>query len=121
MKRTAVICDDDPMARRVISGLAAGAGYEVLAEVDRAVTAVDMVEFHQPSVAVMDVSMPGMSGVEAMPLVRAACDDTRIILISSFDLVPRGSVPGGAYDVVDKADFEHLRTALASIATIAAA
>ena len=121
MKRTAVICDDDPMARRVIEGLALQAGYEVLAEVDMAVRAIEMVAYHQPSVLVMDVSMPGMSGTEAMPSVREACEDTRIILVSSFDLVPRGALPGGAYDVVDKTDFAYLGAALASIKTIAAA
>lgn len=120
-KRTVVICDDDPMARRVIESIAVHAGYEVIAEVDLAVRAVEMAAFYHPSVVVMDVSMPGMSGAEALPLVKEASDDTRVVLVSAFDLIPRGAVPGGAYDVVDKSDLEYLTTVLNSITTIAAA
>ncbi|HUW01351.1 MAG TPA: response regulator [Acidimicrobiales bacterium] len=121
MKRTLVICDDDPMARKVIEMLAVQAGYEVVAEVDLAVRAVEMAAYHQPGVLVMDVSMPGMRGTEAVALAREASEDTRIILVSAFDLIPRGAVPGGAYDVVDKTDFGYLASVLASIPTIAAA
>jgi CheY-like chemotaxis protein len=121
MKRTLVICDDDPVARHVIESLAVRAGYEVVAEVDMAVRAVEMVAYYEPAVLVMDVSMPGMSGTEALPLVREASVDTRVILVSAFDLLPRGAVDGGAYDVVDKTDFSRLVDALKSIETIAAA
>lgn len=108
MSPTLVICDDDPIARQVIDGLATAAGYETVGEAELAVHAVDLARFHKPDVVVLDVSMPGLSGTEAVRLVREESPATKIVLASAFDVVldlGEGSKPDA---VVDKADFDHL-------------
>ena len=40
---------------------------------------------HYPNVAVMDVSMPRMDGVEATKQIRAKCPKTRVLMVSTYD------------------------------------
>lgn len=49
---------------------------------DAALARLGLVE--APDVILMDVNMPGTSGIEAIPLVRALAPEVRIILISTF-------------------------------------
>lgn len=47
--------------------------------------AVDLVSAHQPEVILLDVSMPLMDGLEAIPLIREASRETKILMISGLD------------------------------------
>lgn len=47
--------------------------------------AVDLVATHQPELILLDVSMPVMDGLEAIPLIREASQETKILMISGLD------------------------------------
>jgi twitching motility two-component system response regulator PilH len=55
------VADDSPTLRRIVSGVLAGAGFEVVTAED-GVEAVQAVFRHQPEVIVLDVQMPRVSG-----------------------------------------------------------
>jgi len=65
-KRTALVCDDDTMTRGLVSRLLEEAGYDILAELDTAVDVVDVARLSKPDLIVLDLSLPGMSGVAAV-------------------------------------------------------
>jgi two-component system NarL family response regulator len=46
--------------------------------------AVEMFDRHQPDVTLMDLRLPGMSGIEALAAIRAKHPKARIIMLSSF-------------------------------------
>ena len=83
---SAVVCDDDRMTRQVVRGLLADAGFEVIGEVDMAVAALDLVSVTRPDVLVLDVNMPGLSGVDIIRDVRERTPKTEIIVISAYDI-----------------------------------
>ena len=61
------------------------ADMEVVAEADDGVTALEATQAHQPDVAVLDVSMPRMTGLQAAREIRSHVPGTRVLLLSMHD------------------------------------
>lgn len=80
-----VLADDQELVR---SGFAmildAQPDIQVVAEADSGASAVDAVRGHRPDVALLDVRMPGMNGIEAARVVCAETP-TRVIVLTTFD------------------------------------
>ena len=61
-----LVVDDEEYARERIKGLIDRyADYDVCAEAENGAEAVVMVERFQPDIVLMDITMPGMDGLEA--------------------------------------------------------
>ncbi|MBW3614911.1 MAG: response regulator transcription factor [Actinobacteria bacterium] len=112
----ALVCDDDPMVRRVVSGLLTGLGYDVVAEVDLATDALRVVELTKPDLVVLDVALMGLSGIEAIPSIRSSSPHSRVVVFSAFDTVRDDALAAGAVAVVDKTDAEGLEETLRRLA-----
>ena len=80
-----VIADDDADIRALVSIAVRRAGLEVVAEESDGVAALDAVRRLQPDLAILDVSMPAMSGLEVCRSVRAesSLDGVRLVLLSA--------------------------------------
>lgn len=61
-------------------------GIEVVGEAGDGATAITMVEALRPQVVLMDVRMPGMNGIEATAEIRARFPETRVLILTTFDL-----------------------------------
>jgi DNA-binding NarL/FixJ family response regulator len=60
-------------------------GMHVVAEADDGVAAVEAAIRARPDVAILDVSMPRMTGLQAAREIRAHCPETRVLLLSMHD------------------------------------
>jgi DNA-binding NarL/FixJ family response regulator len=60
-------------------------GMCVVAEADDGVEAVEAALRERPDVAILDVSMPRMTGLQAAREIRSHCPDTRVLLLSMHD------------------------------------
>lgn len=80
-----VIADDDADIRRLMVIAADRAGVEVAAAVDNGRAALDAVNAGAVDLAVLDISMPGLNGVEVAEAIRgdAATRDTLILMVSA--------------------------------------
>ena len=58
---------------------------KVIAEAHDGVAALESTQAHRPDVAVLDVSMPRMTGLQAAREIRAHVPDTRVVLLSMHD------------------------------------
>jgi DNA-binding NarL/FixJ family response regulator len=58
---------------------------EVVAEADDGVSALEATQAHRPDVAVLDVSMPRLTGLQAAREIRAHVPETRVLLLSMHD------------------------------------
>lgn len=82
-----MIVDDHSMVRMGISGLLAmEPDIQVVAEAEDLEHAVAEFSKHQPDVTLMDVRMPGGSGLDALSIIKAAHPAARIIILSTYDL-----------------------------------
>ena len=81
-----VVCDDVPELRRLARlVLEEGGEMVVVAEASDGRRAVEVIEEHQPDVAVLDLSMPEMDGLEAIPLIHQVAPATEIVVFSGFE------------------------------------
>lgn len=62
--------------------LAADADFEVVGEAANGHDAIQAVRTLQPTLVLMDISMPGMNGIEAMIDIKRRCPGLRIIVIT---------------------------------------
>jgi two-component system KDP operon response regulator KdpE len=67
--RTILVVDDEPQIRRVLRATLSSNGYEVL-EAKDGPEAIDTVIRERPDLILLDVNMPGMSGLEACSKIR---------------------------------------------------
>ena len=82
----AVLADDHAVVRAGIRQfLEAAGGIQVVAEVDDGLAAVEAVKAHAPDVVVLDIQMPGMTGIEVTRWVRANASRTGVLILSAFD------------------------------------
>jgi DNA-binding NarL/FixJ family response regulator len=82
-----LIVDDHSMVRMGMAGLLAlESDMEVIAEAEDPDQAVAAFRQHRPDVTLMDVRMPGGSGLEALAQILAIDPSARVLMLSTYDL-----------------------------------
>ena len=79
-----LIVDDRPAFRRQLRRLLTRAGLSVVGEAGDIPEAEAQVQVLQPDLAVVDVMMPGVNGIEGTPRLRALAPGMRVILVSAY-------------------------------------
>jgi NarL family two-component system response regulator LiaR len=81
-----VIVDDHALALRGLTDLlSASPDIEVVGRAADGQEAVEIVSRLRPDVVTMDVSLPGMDGIEATRAIRKAAPEVRVIGLSMFE------------------------------------
>jgi two-component system response regulator DevR len=80
-----LLCDDHELVRRGLRALLeSDLTVEVIGEASSADEAIRSAATSTPDVVVMDVRMPGRSGIEACRDIRAHREQTRVLILTSF-------------------------------------
>ena len=95
---TVCLLDDDPSVLKATSRLLHSAGLGV-ATFNDPYPFLDFAETHRPPVAVVDIIMPLMNGLEVQNRLRKVCPSTRVIILTSKDdpSVRSQALEGGAF------------------------
>jgi DNA-binding NarL/FixJ family response regulator len=81
-----LLADDQPLIRSGLRVLINDApDLEVVGEAGTGVEAVRLVGELHPDVAVMDIRMPEMDGIEAAGLITRSTEATRVLMLTTFD------------------------------------
>ena len=100
-----LVADDNEWVRHgVMNILASTPDWQVCGEAKDGPEAVQKAEELQPDLILLDVSMPGLGGLEVARVLREKVPATKILMMSQHDpavLLPR-AIEAGAHGCVDK-------------------
>jgi DNA-binding NarL/FixJ family response regulator len=77
-----VLVDDHPLYRQGLARVLVESGIDVVAEAGNGLEAISIVELHAPDVAVVDLNMPGLSGVEVTRRLVERSPASRVLVVS---------------------------------------
>ncbi len=81
-----VVCDDVPELRQLARAVLEEDGeMEVVGEAGDGREAIEVIERLQPDVVVLDLSMPELDGLEAIPLIHKVAPAAEIVIFSGFE------------------------------------
>ena len=89
-----LVADDDADIRDLVAFKLEQVGFDVIA-VEDGQTAVEQARSRQPTLAVLDVSMPGLSGIEVCRMLRSDPATAGILIIMLTARVQEQDVEGG--------------------------
>jgi two-component system nitrogen regulation response regulator GlnG len=98
-----LVVDDEPEVRAVVAELLGSRGFDPVDTGDPH-TVVDLVRQARPSVVLLDVAMPGMSGLDVLPRLREAAPDVPVVMLTALHDVHTvvQAMRLGAYDYLSK-------------------
>src|SRR5271169_1710731 len=82
MDKRVVIADDESIIRLDLKEILEGDGYFVVGEAARGDDALTMIKEHQPELALLDVKMPGLDGIEVARQLKNS--KTVVVLLTAF-------------------------------------
>lgn len=104
-KRKVLIVDDDPQVRKILNRMLSASDYEIYSAEDGQ-KAIDTVARCNPDLIILDIMMPGMSGIEVCKQIREDFPDREIqvLMLSAKDSQAdrRRALEYGANDYVTK-------------------
>ena len=110
MPRILIADDHSVVRRRVREMLESEGGWEVCAEAATGWEAVAMAAAARPDVVVLDLSMPGLDGLQAARHIHEQLPQTAIVLLTMFDTSEVGDVAAtvGVRTCISKTDIHRL-------------
>ncbi|MBS3744755.1 MAG: response regulator transcription factor [Wenzhouxiangellaceae bacterium] len=119
-RRRVLIADDHGLVRSGIRLLLQSLpDVEVVAESGDGLETVDLVHRHRPDLLLLDISLPGLNGLEVLQRLQDRPDMPRIIMLSMHagpEYVARALNAGAAGYLIKDAAFDELEQALATVA-----
>src|SRR2546425_9491312 len=85
MSLRVVLADDHVVLRQGVRALLERHGFEVVAEASDGRTAVELTRQHEPNVAVLDIMMPLLNGIDAARQIVEACPGTQVVMLTALE------------------------------------
>lgn len=120
MKKRIIIVDDHEVVRLGLRSLLDQyPHYEVVAEASNAKESISMVDTFEPDIVLMDIRLPGKSGIEACEEIKEKHPEIRVIMLTSYaeDEMLFSAIKAGASGyVLKQIDSEGLVKSLDAVA-----
>lgn len=99
--------DDNEIIRRdICTFLSLQPGLEVVAQASDGFEAIRMAEISQPDVVLLDISLPGLNGFQAAPLIKQVAPQAELLFVTIHDspFFVREAFSAGALGFITKTD-----------------
>ncbi|WDS35768.1 LytTR family DNA-binding domain-containing protein [Pseudoxanthomonas sp.] len=103
MPLTVVVVDDEPLARERLRGLLAGqSDVQVVAEAGDGLAALQACAEHRPDLVLLDISMPGVDGLEVARHLAAFDPRPAVVFCTAYDAHALSAFEAAAIDYLMK-------------------
>ena len=104
MAKNILIVDDAAFMRMMIKDILTKNGYNVIAEAENGLKAIDKYNETKPDLVLMDITMPEMDGLQALKKIKGADANAKIIMCSAMgqQAMVIDSIQSGAKDFIVK-------------------
>ena len=83
MAPSILLVDDHPLTRDGLAALLRGHGFDVVAEAGDGREAIELAGRLQPEVILLDLSMPGLNGLDALPRLREQAPSSEVVVLTA--------------------------------------
>jgi DNA-binding NarL/FixJ family response regulator len=83
MAERILLVDDHPLTRSALSGLLQQHGFDVIGEAADGESAVERASELRPDLILLDLSMPGLDGLSALPRLREAAPECEVVVLTA--------------------------------------
>jgi CheY-like chemotaxis protein len=103
-----LVVDDSSELRELISFVIKRhpAGWQVVGTAEEGQQAIAAAAAQQPDLVLLDIAMPVMDGMQALPLIREAAPRAVVVMLSGypFETAGQGALDAGAHGYLEKSD-----------------
>ncbi len=98
-----LVVDDEAIIRESLKDWLSDAGYQVLTA-ENGPQSLQIIEKERPRIAIVDLIMPGMDGIELLKRAKKISPGIEVILITAYASIPTAiaAMKEGAYDYIEK-------------------
>ena len=83
MAESVLIVDDHPLTRDALAGLLTANGFDVVGHAGGGAEAIERAAELRPDLVLLDLSMPGLSGLETLPRLRQAAPSCEVVVLTA--------------------------------------
>lgn len=104
MGKRIMIVDDSGFMRMLIRTMLVKHGYEIVAEAENGVVAIEKYRMFKPDLVMLDITMPEINGIEALKAIKAEFPNVKAVMVSAMGQKPMvtEAIKAGASDFVIK-------------------
>lgn len=116
--RKALIVDDHPFIRKIVRLVLENAKFQVAAETDNGVTALDLARAHVPHLMILDLAMPKLDGLEVLKRLNILGLPIKVLVLTSkgSPFFAERCIRAGAIGFVEKTeDVDVLSKAISAV------
>ena len=84
MAKNILICDDAAFMRMMIKDILTKNGYNVVAEAENGLKAVEKYQETKPDLVLMDITMPEMDGIQALKKIKSVDPNASVVMCSAM-------------------------------------
>ena len=83
MNERVLVVDDHPLTREALSSLLVQHGFDVAGQASDGTEAIDMAVKLAPDLVLLDLTMPGMDGLSALPRIRESAPESEVVVLTA--------------------------------------
>ena len=102
--KTVMLVDDANFMRMTIKKMLEKSNYEVIGEAENGAMGVELYKELQPDIVTMDITMPEMSGIDALKKIKAFDPKAKVIMVTAMgqEGMVREAIKSGAKNYIVK-------------------